>query len=167
MHVSFNYACIFQFLYFKMAEINGPFRRCHVKLRFLALFLETKIHRHKSIYRTEFSLPVKFQEKPLQTLGNLRSRIFNIYKEVYPMGQAVAPSFFVNIGKFGLSYFRKFVSCFVENTITQSMPKLTFQPGLKCDYMSFSEFQPGKGGILHASHGTLYCLRMNDFRSKL
>ena len=34
---------------------NGPFRRRDTKLRFLVLFIKTKIHLHKSIYRTEFN----------------------------------------------------------------------------------------------------------------
>ena len=34
---------------------HRPFRRCDAKLRFLVLFIKTKIHLHESIYRTEFS----------------------------------------------------------------------------------------------------------------
>ena len=34
---------------------NGPFRRCHTKLRFLVLFIKTKINLHESICRTELS----------------------------------------------------------------------------------------------------------------
>ena len=43
---------------------NGPLRRSHAKLQFLVVFIKTKIHLHKSIYRPEFCEPVKFQENP-------------------------------------------------------------------------------------------------------
>ena len=37
------------------AKDNGPLRRCHAKLRFLVLFIKTKIHLHEYIHSTEFS----------------------------------------------------------------------------------------------------------------
>ena len=54
---------------------DRPFQRCHAKLPFFVLFIETKILLHESIYRTEFSEPVTFHENPLQTLGNMRAQI--------------------------------------------------------------------------------------------
>lgn len=40
---------------FRYLEQNGPFYRCHAKLRFLVLFVKTKIHLHESFYRIKFS----------------------------------------------------------------------------------------------------------------
>ena len=54
-------------IYFKMFHqmFHRPFRWCHAKLRFIVLFIKTKIHLHESIYRAESSQPVRFQENPL------------------------------------------------------------------------------------------------------
>ena len=88
------------------------------------LFIKTKVLLHGSIYGTEFSEPVKFSFRKIRCKlsETWESKLCQYLQRNVCQGASSCPlppgiHFFVNIGKFGLSYFRELATDFPETEL--------------------------------------------------